>query len=207
MFDKRLMTMCPESKKYIVLNIICQWTELLMNAVMIFVIANAVGKLYRKEINASDLGIMSALLAGVLIVRFIMTKKTVEMSYLASKTVKRVMREQIYRKILKLGNTYREHATTAELVQESVEGVEQLESYFGQYVPQFFYAFIAPVTLFILFGIAGSFKVAGVLLICVPLIPGAIMMVQKIAKKLLSKYWDQYALLENRKRRCQDIRC
>ena len=201
------MAMCPESKKYIALNIICQWTELLMNAVMIFVIANAVGKLYRKEINASDLGIMSALLAGVLIVRFIMTKKTVEMSYLASKTVKRVMREQIYRKILKLGNTYREHATTAELVQESVEGVEQLESYFGQYVPQFFYAFIAPVTLFILFGIAGSFKVAGVLLICVPLIPGAIMMVQKIAKRLLSKYWDQYALLENRRRRCQDIRC
>ena len=197
MFDKRLMAMCPESKKYIALNIICQWTELLMNAVMIFVIANAVGKLYRKEINASDLGIVSALLAGVLIVRFIMTKKTVEMSYLASKTVKRVMREQINRKILRLGNTYREHATTAELVQESVEGVEQLESYFGQYVPQFFYAFIAPVTLFILFGIAGSFKVAGVLLICVPLIPGAIMMVQKIAKKLLSKYWDQYALLEN----------
>jgi len=105
------------------------------------------------------------------------------------------MREQIYKKLLKLGNTYREHATTAELVQESVEGVEQLESYFGQYVPQFFYAFLAPITLFFMFGIAGSFKVAAILLICVPLIPGAIMMVQKIAKKLLSKYWDQYTKL------------
>ena len=107
------------------------------------------------------------------------------------------MREQIYKKILRLGNTYREHATTAELVQESVEGVEQLESYFGQYVPQFFYAFIAPVTLFALFAAAGSVRTGLVLLICVPLIPGTIMMVQKIAKKLLSKYWDQYALLEN----------
>ena len=80
-------------------------------------------------------------------------------------------------------------------MQESVDGVEQLESYFGQYVPQFFYAFIAPVTLFVMFGIAGSFKAAGVLLVCVPLIPGAIMMVQKIAKKILAKYWDQYAKL------------
>ena len=195
MFDKRLMAMCPESKKYIVFNIICQWTELLMNAVMIFIIANAVGKLYRKEITVKELIISLAILAAVLVGRFFMTKKTTEMSYLASKTVKRVMREQIYKKILRLGNTYREHATTAELVQESVEGVEQLESYFGQYVPQFFYAFIAPITLFVLFGLAGSFKVAGVLLICVPLIPGAIMMVQKIAKKLLSKYWDQYAKL------------
>ena len=32
MFNKRLMAMCPESKKYIVGNIICQWIELLMNA-------------------------------------------------------------------------------------------------------------------------------------------------------------------------------
>ena len=188
MFDKRLMAMCPESKKYIIGNIICQWIELMMNAVMIYVISNAVGKLYYREMTANEMSVSLAVLVGVLIVRFFMTKKTMEMSYLASKTVKRVMREQIYKKILRLGNTYREHATTAELVQESVEGVEQLESYFGQYVPQFFYAFIAPVTLFVLFGAAGSFKVAGVLLICVPLIPGAIMMVQKIAKKLLSKY-------------------
>lgn len=195
MFDKRLMAMCPESRKYIVGNIICQWMELMMNAVMIFVMSNAVGKLYYREMSTNEMFISLVILAGVLIVRFFMTKKTIEMSYLASKTVKRVMREQIYKKILRLGNTYREHATTAELVQESVEGVEQLESYFGQYVPQFFYAFIAPVTLFVLFGIAGSFKVAAVLLVCVPLIPGAIMMVQKIAKKLLSKYWDQYAKL------------
>ena len=195
MFDKRLMAMCPESKKYIVGNIICQWTELIMNAVMIFIISTAVEKLYRRKMTANGVLISLGILAGVLVIRFFMTKKLAQMSYLASKTVKRVMREQIYKKILRLGNTYREHATTAELVQESVEGVEQLESYFGQYVPQFFYAFIAPITLFVLFGIAGSFKVAGVLLICVPLIPGAIMMVQKIAKKLLSKYWDQYAKL------------
>ncbi|MCR5144956.1 MAG: ABC transporter ATP-binding protein/permease [Lachnospiraceae bacterium] len=195
MFDKRLMAMCPESKKYIVGNILCQWLELIMNAVMIFVVAVAVEKLYRKELTSQEIitGIVVLFLA--LVMRFFMTKKTTQMSYLASKTVKRVMREEIYKKILRLGNSYREHATTAELVQESVEGVEQLESYFGQYVPQFFYAFIAPFTLFVLFGIAGSFKVAAVLLICVPLIPGTIMMVQKIAKKLLSKYWDQYAKL------------
>ncbi len=195
MFDKRLMAMCPESKKYIALNIICQWTELLMNAVMIYCIASLVGRLYIRELSKQDIALYGLALLSTLIVRFFMTRATIRMSYLASKTVKRVMREQIYKKILRLGNTYREHATTAELVQESVDGVEQLESYFGQYVPQFFYAFIAPVTLFVMFGIAGSFKVAGVLLVCVPLIPGAIMMVQKIAKKILAKYWDQYAKL------------
>ncbi len=57
------------------------------------------------------------------------------------------------------------------------------------------YIFIAPITLFFLFGFGGSWATATVLLVCVPLIPGAIMMVQKIAKKLLSKYWGQYAQL------------
>lgn len=195
MFDKRLMAMCPESNKYIAGNIICQWTELLMNAVMIYIISNAVGRLFAGEFTIREM-IISLVISGItLVVRFFTTKKTSEMSYLASKTVKLVMREHIYKKILRLGSSYREHASTSELVQESVEGVEQLESYFGLYVPQFFYAFIAPVTLFVLFGISGSFKVAGVLLICVPLIPGAIVMVQKIAKKILAKYWDQYAKL------------
>lgn len=195
MFDKRLMKMCPESKKYIFGNIICQWIELIMNAVMIYIIAHSVEKLYFKDWKGQELitGLLG--LFCILVIRFFMTKLTTKMSYMASKTVKRTMREAIYKKLLRLGSAYREHATTAELVQESVEGVEQLESYFGQYVPQFFYAFLAPITLFVLFGMAGSFSVAAVLLICVPLIPGAIMMVQKIAKKLLSKYWAQYTQL------------
>ncbi|WP_022774784.1 ABC transporter ATP-binding protein/permease [Butyrivibrio sp. AE2015] len=195
MFDKRLMKMCPESKKYIIGNIVFQWGELFTNAVMIGVIGAFVGKLYEKKLTTNMLISGMIILLGALILRWLASYSANRMSYLASKTVKRVMREQIYKKLLKLGSTYREHATTAELVQESVEGVEQLESYFGQYVPQFFYAFLAPITLFFMFGIAGSFKVAAILLICVPLIPGAIMMVQKIAKKLLSKYWDQYTKL------------
>ncbi|MCR5328523.1 MAG: ABC transporter ATP-binding protein/permease [Saccharofermentans sp.] len=195
MFDKRLMTMCPESRKYIAGNIISQWIELLMNAVMIFIVSNVVGNIYNNRLTVRFLVVALSVLGITLVVRFFTAKFTTKMSYLASKTVKRVLREHIYEKLLKLGSSYREHTTTAELVQESVEGVDQLESYFGLYVPQFFYAFIAPVTLFVLFGIAGSFKVAAVLLICVPLIPGAIVMVQKIAKKILAKYWDQYTKL------------
>jgi ATP-binding cassette subfamily C protein len=195
MFDKRLMKMCPGSRKYIAGNIICQWIELLMNTVMIFIVSNIVGTVYAQGVTVHNLVVSLVVLAVTLAVRFFMTKMTTRMSYLASKTVKRVLREHIYEKLLKLGSSYREHTTTAELVQESVEGVDQLESYFGLYVPQFFYAFIAPITLFVLFGFAGSFKVAAVLLICVPLIPGAIVMVQKIAKKILSKYWDQYTKL------------
>ena len=162
---------------------------------MIITIAKTVENLYRNGLETSQLLCPIIIISTTVIARFFTAKYAVRMSYLASKTVKQKLRELIYGKLLKLGSKYREQVTTAELVQESVEGVDQLESYFGQYVPQFFYAFIAPITLFFLFGFGGSWATATVLLVCVPLIPGAIMMVQKIAKKLLSKYWGQYTQL------------
>ena len=195
MFDHRLMEMCPESKKYIIGNIIFQWLELFFNTVMIYMIARLLNDLLYPSESALNTGVGIGVILLTVVGRFFVSRQAIRMSYLASRTVKKTMREEIYKKLLSLGASYRNYASTAELIQESVEGVEQLESYFGQYVPQFFYAFIAPLTLFVLFGIAGSWKVASILLICVPLIPGAIMMVQKIAKKILAKYWDQYAKL------------
>ena len=196
------MELCPESRKFIVGNIVLQWIELFLNAVMIGLIASAAEKLYRREMTAADAILPIVIIAVTILVRFFTSRYAVRMSYLASRTVKRKMRDLIYKKLLKLGMSYREKVTSAELVQEAVEGVDQLESYFGQYVPQFFYAFLAPITLFAMFTAAGSLRTAVVLLICVPLIPGTIMMVQKIAKKILAKYWDQYtqlgsAFLEN----------
>ena len=208
MFDKRLMQMCPESKKYIAGNIVLQWLELCLNALMIGMIAYIVQTLYlavsgtAAGANAAGTAfsmqkilLMGAVFILIIALRFAAVRAANRMSFLASRTVKKKMREMIYAKLLKLGTAYREQVTTAELVQESVEGVDQLESYFGLYVPQFFYAFIAPVTLFILFAAAGSWQTGLILLIFVPLIPGTIMMVQKIAKRILAKYWDQYAQL------------
>ena len=195
MFDKRLTALCPESKKYIAGNIVLQWLELCLNAVMIGLIAVSAERLYRGELTSENAAPALAVIAVTIVIRFFISRYAVRMSYLASRTVKRKLRDLIYRKLLRLGMSYREKVTTAEIVQESVEGVDQLENYFGQYVPQFFYAFIAPLTLFVFFAAAGSLQTGIVLLLCVPLIPGTIMMVQKIAKKILAKYWDQYTQL------------
>ena len=113
-------------------------------------------------------------------------------SYLASADVKRVLREKIYEKLLRLGTSYQEQIATSEVVQLSTEGVEQLETYFGKYLPQLFYSLLAPVTLFLVLKRV-SFRASLILLLCVPLIPLSIVAVQKFAKKLLSKYWSIYA--------------
>ncbi len=100
----------------------------------------------------------------------------------------------IYKKLLRLGSSYKEQANTSEVVQVAVEGVDQLETYFGAYLPQFFYAMLAPLTLFVVLSFV-NFPSAIVLLVCVPLIPVTIIGVQRWAKKLLAKYWGQYTAL------------
>ena len=113
MFDKRLMAMCPESKKYIAGNILLQWIELCLNAVMIGLIADSAQKLYRRELTPSGAAPALAIIAVTILIRFFITRYAVRMSYLASRTVKRKMRDLIYKKILKLGMSYREKVTTA----------------------------------------------------------------------------------------------
>ena len=95
---------------------------------------------------------------------------------------------------MRIGLSYKENVQTSEIVQVAVEGVDQLETYFGAYLPQFFYAMLAPLTLFVVL-VKVNVLSAVVLLICVPLIPVSIALVQTWAKKLLSKYWGQYTAL------------
>ena len=192
MIKKRLIAELGDSKKYIAGNVAAQWVGMLSNAVMIF----SLGSLLQKLVENKSAGVGAAVAAtGIsLIVRAGCSFLQEKFSYLASKSVKKRLREMIFSKLLRLGSGYREKVSTSEVVQVSVEGIDQLETYFGQYLPQFFYAMIAPVTLFVMLSFV-SFKSALVLLICVPLIPMAIVAVQKIAKKLLNKYWGQYTKL------------
>lgn len=192
MIKKRLIGLVPESKKYIAANILCQWISLCCNVVMIGVIAGVLNNLIAKKEVMYGQSLL--LIAVAVVVRIICVKLANDASYHASKSVKRTLRGMIYEKLLRLGSAYTESVPTAEVVQLAGEGVEQLETYFGQYLPQLFYAFLAPVTLFAIVSRI-SMKVAVVLLICVPLIPVAIVAVQKIAKKLLKNYWGQYATL------------
>lgn len=193
MISKPLIRMCGESKPYIILNILFQWCELFSNGLVVFALIKILSHL--KEFHFSKQGIWIFLIIIALLIKIPVTLLANRMSFLAAKSVKKKLRNRIYLKLLRIGGNYRKEFSTGELVQKSVEGVEQLESYFGLYLPQFFYAFIAPVTLFFIFGFVGTWSVATILLVCVPLIPVSIIVVQKIAKRLFSKYWGQYTKL------------
>ena len=194
MINKRLIGIVPESRKYITGNVVLQWLSLVANIVMMTAIATLLSALYiYREMSTVFSGAIVTVLVA-LIIRFGCTIGASKMSYLSSKEVKKTLRRLIYEKLLRLGASYQEQTTTSEVVQVAVEGVDQLETYFGAYLPQFFYAMLAPLTLFVYLCFI-NVPSAVVLLLCVPLIPVAIAAVQTWAKKLLSKYWGQYTAL------------
>lgn len=191
MFHKRLIKEFRENQKNIWGMVLTQWVMLIANVVLMLQTATFIAGMVRGE-NLQNQSIrLLVTLAVVGVVRSLMSPLNSKLSFEASKQVKARLRTMVYEKMMRLGSSYKEYFQTSEVVQITTEGVEQLEIYFGKYMPQFFYSMLAPVTLFVIVGTM-SLKVAVVLLICVPLIPLSIVAVQKFAKKMLAKYWGTY---------------
>jgi len=191
MINKRLVRLLSDGKKYIYGNIFFQWINLIANIVAIFLISDFISDSYYGKVTDTKLIRLIIILAIAVLTRVICNVASSKMSYLSSKKVKQVLRHKIMEKMLTLGSSYNEKVRTSEVVQVSVEGVEQIETYFGLYLPQLFYSLLAPLTLFAII-VFMSFTPAIVLLLCVPLIPISIAAVQTFAKKLLAKYWGRY---------------
>lgn len=194
MFHKRLLQEYKCNIPKIVFIVLMQWIGMIANVLFVYKLAIVVGDLFKQEIIKAN--ISEFLIIGIIsiIIRIVTVSIGNKLSFEVSTLVKASLRERIFEKLLRLGNGYNKNISTAEIVQLSTEGVDQLEIYFGRYVPQFFYSLLAPITLFSIV-CTMDIKVAVVLLVCVPLIPVSIVAVQKFAKKMLNKYWNTYTEL------------
>lgn len=193
MVDKRLLSVCKEPKKYIFLTVLMNWISVICNIGIILFVGNIIDKLYNNDLNF-NIGSYAILLAILMIVRFTCNYMSGKFSHNSSGQVRNILREKIYKKLLELGVDYNNTLSTSSTVQIAVDGVEQLEIYFGRFLPQLFYGLLGPLTLFVVMSTI-SLKAALVLLVCIPLIPISIASVMKFAKKLLSKYWGIYTNL------------
>lgn len=190
MIDKRLIRESEESVVFIKKNVIMQVLSLLCNITITVIFAYILSASIEGE-ELYNLAVIITIAVVAISLRFIFNKKSASYAHKSSENIKLVLREKIFSKLLELGASYKQHKSTAELVQFSIEGVEQLDVYFARYIPQLFYSLIAPLILFIVispFSLVSAF----VLFICVPLIPISIVIVQKVAKRILSKYWSDY---------------
>lgn len=193
MINKRLINYCEESKKYIVLTVLANWISLLCNIGIILIVGDFIGMLFTVD-SLGNNTLRLFILGMLILIRIAANLSYGHFSHKASEGVKVKLRDGIFGKLTRIGLNYNKVTSTSSVVQVAVEGVEQLEVYFGRYLPQFFYSLLVPITLFILFSFI-SLKAAIVFLVCVPLIPVSIIAIMKIAKRILKDYWNNYANL------------
>ncbi|MCJ1221430.1 DUF454 family protein [Paenibacillus polymyxa] len=194
MVDSRLLGLVEHSRIYIILGVLVQWIGLLGSIAAVLSMAFVMQQAWEGQVTRQLILSMTVIVIAAIAVRFLSNYAASMLSYRASINAKKTLRSQIYSKLLKMGPSYTDHTSTSGVIQVAVEGVEQLETYFGRYMPQLFYSLLAPVTLFITLSFV-SFKAAIILLICVPLIPVSIIVIMRMAKKLFRKYWGSYVNL------------
>lgn len=190
MIDKELFRLIGNNKKYIFITVALMVLGMLAN---ISITASICGALYILWAGGETITFLYPLLvaAMALLVRYFTTKWTGDMKDMIGRKVKKQLRQKTYHKIVSLGEHSADGMSMAGLTQVSVEGIEQLDLYYSFYLPQFFFSMISPLILFAIC-VAINWKVAVVLLACVPLIPISIVMVSKYAKKIFAKYWGKY---------------
>lgn len=190
MIDKELFKLIGGNKKYIFIAVLLQAIGLVANVAITGSVCYAV---YLLTQNAEGIQFMYPLIgaAAGIAVRYICSRATGDIKDKLGRSVKKDLRERVYNKIVKLGVKTTDGMSMAGLTQVSVEGVEQLDLYYSSYLPQFFFAMIAPVILFLIC-VWIDWRTALVLIACVPLIPVSIVAVSKYAKKIFAKYWGKY---------------
>ncbi len=191
MIKIRLLRMLKEGTRFVLLEILWQWLGLVSQIIIIGCVSRLISATFNHKIEGRQLLFYIAVMLFCIFARLIFDRLYTDASFEASVDVKRVIREEIYNKMLRLGSGYRKYTNTASVTQMMGEGVEQLEVYFGKYISQFIYALIAPVTLFLVLS-QYNVTAATVLLVAVPLIPIVIMVVMKVARKVLDKYFQIY---------------
>ena len=195
MFEKRLFSLVPQATPYIMASVLFKWIALMANITVMWVLARILGGIVTDGLSAAlavdALAQAASPLAAAIIARAASIYLAQRAGDRAAFEAVRRVRSLVYDKLTALGPSYTETVPTAEAVQTSVEGATQLQVYFGGYLPQLFFAGLAPITLFVLLvGQAGL--PAALLLACVPVIPVSIMMVMRNAKKIGAEYWGSY---------------
>ncbi|UDW83434.1 ABC transporter ATP-binding protein/permease [Pasteurella canis] len=191
MIDKRLINTVSDSKKWVAKTVLWSWVALVASIVSAVIFALCLEQAFEQTLTLGTLFSYAINLVVALAVRAFAGKMSVKASYQASTNVKHELRTLIFQKLAAMPLNQVNQQSTSSIIQVASEGVEQLEIYFGRYLPQLFYSLLAPLTLFI-FLVWFNAPTALILLVCVPLIPMSIIAVNKIAKRLLHKYWSIY---------------
>lgn len=193
MFDRKLFRELENEKFLIIAMVMIKIFQLLTHVGMIFSIGFLLGNLILRDFNISRFIFIIIL---IIFINVILIKLESFLSYKASYRIKNSLRKRLLEKVFSFEMEYSSKVSISEVIALGVEGIEQLNLFYSFLLPQLLYSILGPVILFVIMSFI-NLKISLIMLSLIPLIPLAIMMVQKIAKKVVKSYWKSYTNMSN----------
>ena len=191
MFNKKLFNELKSEKIQILKLLLIKIIQMATNVAMVFLIGKSIESIINSNFSGSKFIFFMLLLIGI---NIFLIKIEASVSYKASYRIKNTLRERLMKKVFSFKMEYGSKISISEVINLGVEGIEQLNLFYSALLPQLLFSLIGPLILFFILSFL-NFKIAITMLLLIPLIPIAIMMVQKLAKKVVKTYWKSYTKL------------
>ncbi len=197
MINKALYAFCGKTKKYILSAVAFDLLKLINGIAFAYIFAIVItGIIEKKPVSPSQILLFIVLIIIVVSIRTLATKMSTKHSFKIVREVKQNIRGAIYKKVTQMGISYLDTFTTQEITHLGVEGVEQLENYYGGYLTQFYYCFLSSIFLFIAVAPL-DITVALILVFASLAIPLILQIIMNLVRKVQRKYWKKYSDVGN----------
>ena len=187
MFNKRMLKLVSSATAGVAASVMAGLIAAFLQVMLLLQCVHALVAAAAGDSFARPLAIAAACLVGTFAARVASAACARRAGTVAISTVTK----ELFSKLVRCGQSVTVHVQLTEVVQLMGEGTERLRPYFERYLPQFFLALLSPIITFAVLA-RTDWVSALVMILCVPLMPGVIMMFMKRAKSALGEYWGTY---------------
>ena len=189
MLDKYLFKSIGKAKKYILSSVFMMSFRVVGTALLAFAFGSLAEALYSKStIDIKKLLIIFVL--GIAIRVLALYKVTDYQSNIIGE-VKGKLRERLITKAASIGPSYKEQISTATLINLGSDTIEQLQNYYGRFLPEYYGAFGASLVNFAILSYI-DWRVGVVFLVLMPIIPLLLKFILTMVGRMQKKYWRKY---------------
>ena len=186
--DKRLLSLARDRRLALAATISLGLAAGVLSVVQAGFLSRIISQVFLGGIDLAGIRALLAWLLAVLFTRALLAWGSERAANAIALEVKTSLRGRLFAHLLALGPAYAREERTGELANTAIEGVEALDAYYSQYLPQLVLAALVPVT-FLLFIFPLDWVSAVVLLVTAPLIPLFMILIGNTAQSLTRRQW------------------
>ena len=192
--DRRLLHEASGLKTHFALTIVCGLVAGMLLVVQAYTFSRIVNRAFLHGQSLDELAPMLVALLAVALLRALLLWAKEVAAYHTAGIIKIRLRERLFAHLIALGPVYARGERSGELTHTLVEGIEELEAYFSQYLPQL--ALSAGIPLVMLLLVFPIDPLSGlVLMVTAPLIPFFMILIGKWANTQSQKQWRALSLM------------